>query len=76
MHICYIDDSGQDKIRGFSLLSVPVNEWHKCFHHIKDYRKMLSKRDGIYVAKEFHATEFVSGRGRIARGPYLEAAAL
>ena len=27
---------------------------------------MLRERDGIYIKKEFHATEFVSGRGKIA----------
>lgn len=68
MHICYVDDSGEDKVRGFSLLSVPVDQWHSCFQHVKEYRRNLRKSDGIYVAKEFHATEFVSGRGKVATG--------
>lgn len=54
MHICYIDDSGEDNIRGFSLLSVPVNDWHSCFRHIKQFRRLLGKRDGIYVSGISH----------------------
>ena len=33
---------------------------------IREWRKRLKASDGIYVYKEFHATDFVAGRGRIA----------
>jgi hypothetical protein len=66
MHICYIDDSGDDKVRVFSALALPVDGWSVALNQFHDYRRALKKRDGIYVRVEFHATEFVSGRGRIA----------
>lgn len=68
MHICYLDDSGEDNIRAFSLLTVPIDEWKTCFAGIKDYRRRLRDSDGIFVTKEFHATEFLSGRGRLSNG--------
>src|ERR1700735_2699174 len=66
MHFCYIDDSGDVKTRVFSVLAVPTNEWRNCFSLIREFRRELRNRVGIYVKVEFHATEFVSGRGRIA----------
>jgi hypothetical protein len=66
MHICYLDDSGDATVRAFSVISVPVLEWHECFKHVKAYRSTLKERYGIYVRKELHATEFVGGRGKIS----------
>jgi hypothetical protein len=66
MHICYLDDSGDEKVRAFCLISVPVLEWHRSFQHAKNYRRTMRERHGIYVTKELHATEFVGGRGRIS----------
>jgi hypothetical protein len=63
MHICYMDDSGDDNVRAFSLLTVPVDQWKLCFNGIKDYRKKLRASDGIFVTKELHATKFLSGHG-------------
>ena len=66
MHICYMDDSGEDDIRAFSLLSVAANEWKQCFAAIKEYRRKLRDSDGIFVARELHATKFLSGHGRFS----------
>jgi hypothetical protein len=66
MHICYLDDSGDASHRAFSVLAIPVDEWHNSFRQIKTYRSELKQREGIYTSKEFHATEFVAGRGKIA----------
>ena len=63
MHICYMDDSGEDDVRAFSMLTVPIDQWKTCFNGIKDYRKQLRASDGIFVKKELHATKFLSGRG-------------
>lgn len=65
VHICYIDDSGEDNVRAFCLPTEPVAEWKRCFDAIKSYRKSLRESDGIFVKKELHATKFLSGRGRI-----------
>jgi len=66
MHICYLDDSGSEHRRVFSLLMVHESEWHACFQQLRDMRRKIRDSDGIFVKKELHATEFVSGRGRIA----------
>jgi Protein of unknown function (DUF3800) len=66
MHICYIDDSGDEKTRVFSVLSIPAQEWNKCFAMIQDFRRTVKEREGIYVKVEFHATEFGAGRGKIS----------
>jgi len=58
-----MDDSGEDNVRAFSLLTVPVNEWKTCFSAIKDYRRALRASDGIFMKKELHATKFLSGHG-------------
>jgi hypothetical protein len=68
MHFCYIDDSGDDHTRVFSAIAVPSNEWRTCFSLVRDFRRELKNRLGIYVTVEFHATEFVGGRGKIAAG--------
>jgi Protein of unknown function (DUF3800) len=67
MHICYIDDSGDENGRVFSVLSIPVDSWNECFQAVKTFRHELRKKEGIYVSVEFHATEFVAGRGRISK---------
>jgi hypothetical protein len=66
MHILYIDDSGDAHYRAFSAIAIQSDVWHTCFRQVKVYRSALKQTDGIYTSKEFHATEFVSGRGKIA----------
>jgi hypothetical protein len=66
MHICYMDDSGEDNVRAFSLLTVPAHEWKACFGAIKDYRRKLRDSDGIYMQAELHATKFLSGHGVVS----------
>lgn len=50
----------------FSAIAIPAAIWASTFTAIKSWRRQLKESDGIFVTKEFHATEFVSGRGRIA----------
>lgn len=66
MHIFYIDDSRDEEICIFSALSFPGESWKEAFTRVKDFRKELKASDGIYVRKEFHATDFVGGRSAIA----------
>lgn len=67
MHLCYMDDSGDSVTRVFSVLAIPLDNWRQSFEQVKAYRKALRQKYGIFVKVEFHATEFVSGRGRISR---------
>ena len=66
MHLIYIDDSGDEKLHIFSALTISADRWNSCFEQIKGFRHELKMSDGIFVETEFHASEFVSGRGRIA----------
>jgi hypothetical protein len=64
--IVYMDDSGDDKLRVYSGLLIHESKWKATLESIKQYRRALKKREGIFVTLELHGTDFVSGRGRIA----------
>jgi len=66
MHLIYIDDSKDERLSVFSALSIHEDNWQKCFEKIKNFRKELKRTDGIYIYKELHAWQFVSGRGKIS----------
>ena len=65
MHLVYIYDSGDEKVRCFSALLVHESAWKEIHLRIKQHRRALKVSDGMYVTKELHATEFVAGRGRV-----------
>lgn len=66
MHLVYIDDSYEKPTEIFSALVVPANHWLDAFSIVKDWRKKIRVTDGIFLGAELHATNFVSGRGRIS----------
>ena len=66
MHLIYIDDSGDEKLSIFSALAIRADKWNACLEKIKNFRRDIQMSDGIFVYTEFHAWEFVSGRGKIA----------
>ena len=66
MHLIYIDDSGDEKIGVLFALVVPDIHFVSIFRQIRDFRRSLKQKYGIFVHKEFHASEFVSGRGKIS----------
>jgi Protein of unknown function (DUF3800) len=66
VHIVYIDDSRDEDLCVCSALAIPAEQWRAAFQGIREFRRDLKKRDGIYVYKELHAWKLVSGRGRIA----------
>jgi len=68
VHFVYMDDSGDENVRAYSALAIADTDWKDIFSQIKAYRRELKKQHGIFVTVEFHATEFVGGRGRIAQG--------
>jgi len=67
--IVYIDESYDDTTFVMSALIIPAHSWRAAFTHLQQYRKYLKQRYGIFTSKEFHATDFVAGRGRIAPSP-------
>jgi len=69
MHLIYIDDSYENPVQTYAAIAIPAASWRASFRRIQDWRRGLKASDGIFVTKEFHATEFVSGRGRL--GPQI-----
>lgn len=69
MHLIYIDDSYDHPRQVYSAIAVPAHLWRTFFDRIKEWRRALNQSDGILITKEFHATEFVAGRGRL--GPQV-----
>ena len=68
VYLIYIDES-RDPEKGvgvFSALAIPVAEWREALEQVKALRRKLKETDGIYMTKEFHSSDFVAGRGRIA----------
>ena len=66
MHLFYIDDSRDQTLCAFSALCIPATSWKDAFAVIRQFRHDLKRKEGIFVYKEFHATDFVAGRGRLA----------
>lgn len=66
MHLIYIDDSKDEKLAIFSGIAIPEDQWLACYRLLKEYRHRLKDKFGIYLHKEFHAWEFISGRGKIS----------
>lgn len=68
VYLIYIDESRDPEfnVGVFSALTIPISRWHESFQQVIFMRRDLKESDGIYVKKEFHASNFVGGRGRIA----------
>jgi hypothetical protein len=62
----YVDESYTQEKFCLSALSVRHSDWHQCFNAVKDHRKALKDSHGIFIRKEIHARELVTGRGNIA----------
>src|SRR5690348_16858513 len=69
MHLVYIDDSYEKPVITYAAIAVPAAKWRETFTGIKQWRQALKQSDGILVTREFHATEFIGGRGQL--GPRI-----
>lgn len=65
MHLVYVDDSYEKPTQTYAAIAVPIEQWQKSFTILREWRRDLKRSDGILVTKEFHATDFVAGRGRL-----------
>jgi len=68
MHLVYLDDSRDERLAVATALVIPADQWNVAFADVRRWRRDLKTSDGIYVYKEFHATDFVAGRGRLSTG--------
>lgn len=69
MHLIYLDDSYEKPFFTIAALCVPAESWRQTFETVQNWRRQLKRSDGILVNREFHATEFVAGRGSL--GPNI-----
>lgn len=67
MWFAYLDESKQDN--GFfvySALIVDSDKWNEAFDAVKEFRRLLRLRHGIYINHELHAWKFAAGKGQIS----------
>ena len=60
----YVDESYDSQLFCLSAISIRHAEWNACFDLVRDHREGLKRDFGIYLRKEIHANELVSGHGR------------
>lgn len=65
MDIIYLDESIEDTHFVYSALAIPEDSWLAIFGLTKDWRRELRERYGIRIARELHARELVSGKGKL-----------
>lgn len=63
MFIFYLDESYDSNVFVLTAMRLMSEKFRETFTRVKDFRRDLNKRYGLYVSKELHATEFVAGRG-------------
>ncbi len=67
-YLAYIDEAeDQEKnVTVVTALLIPVHEWRIAFEELKKLRKELETTDYLYPGGEWHARDFVTGRGYIS----------
>jgi Protein of unknown function (DUF3800) len=63
---CYVDESYNTEKYCLSALMIRHSEWKACFDEIRSHRGQLKNDHGLFISKEIHAQELVSGHGRIS----------
>lgn len=62
----YVDESYDRQKFCLTALSIRHSDWRECFERVHQFRKELKAKHGLYIRKEIHASDFVSGRGQVA----------
>jgi len=65
MYLAYVDDSRDEKLACFSAIVLPASGWLRLLNETLEFRRALKRSVGIHITKEFHATDFVAGRGNL-----------
>ena len=66
MYLVYADES-KDQARNlgvFCWVLVTDSSWIQAFSRLREFRRKLRDKHGIFTGKELHARQFVSGRGK------------
>ncbi len=66
--LAYIDEAEDEEknLCVVTALLVPMHEWRVAFEELKKLRKELETTDYLYPGGEWHARDFVTGRGYIS----------
>jgi Protein of unknown function (DUF3800) len=64
-YLFYVDESYDSQFFCLSAICICHRFWDQCFNEVKSLRVTLKSSHGIYLRKEIHATDFVSGRGAV-----------
>lgn len=62
----YVDESWDKGKFCLTAISIKYSDWHACLKLAQDHKKNLKRNYGLLYRREWHATDLVSGRGRIA----------
>jgi len=62
----YVDESYDDLKYCLSAIAIRHSDWKECFDMVREHRVNLKRDYGIYLRKEIHARDLISGRGRIS----------
>jgi hypothetical protein len=62
----YVDESYDANKFCLTAIGIRHRDWREVFRLVREHRALLKEEHGIYVRKEIHARDFVSGRGKIA----------
>lgn len=73
MYLCYVDDSGSDRIRTLTGLLVPASGWGDLLHCWLEGRREVESEWGVPKNTELHAVKLVKGRGQFCSTPEQEA---
>lgn len=65
--IVYLDESMQENMVVIAAIAIPVSRWNEALDYQVATRRLLRHDRGIFVSKEIHASEFISGRGRYSK---------
>lgn len=66
MLLYYLDESYDASKFAMSAIRVESVKWTNIFKQVKEFRRELKDKYGIYTTKEIHSTDFVRGKGKIA----------
>lgn len=66
-YIVYMDESMQENMVVIAALVIPASLWNQALDHQIATRRLLRQKYELFVSKEIHASEFVSGRGRYSK---------
>jgi len=69
VHLCYVDDSGKEKVATLSGLLIPAANWSDLISCWLDARRELTERWGVDKHVELHGNKLIKeGKGRFCGG--------